>query len=385
MGVPFLDLNAQHQSIGDEIKRAIDEVIDKAQFIMGEQVSGLEQEFAAYCGTKYAVGTSSGTTALHLALLAGGIEPNDEVITTPHTFIATAEAISHAGAYPLFIDIDERSYNLDVTKLARFIDTDCEYDPARGLINRRSRRRISAVIPVHLYGQPVDMDPLLDLAGRYGLKVIEDAAQAHGARCNGKRTGGMGDAGVFSFYPGKNLGGLGDGGMVVTNNEELAQRVRLLANHGRRDKYRHLTIGYNYRLDALQAAVLRVKLKHLDNWNQQRRSNARRYDELLADCGVITPQTKPYAEHVYHLYVIRTERRDELRNFLAQAGIRTGIHYPLPLHLQPAYSFLGYQPGDFPVAENCARTVLSLPMYPELEPAAMEQVVETIHKFLTYV
>ncbi len=382
MDIPFMDLKAQYQTIKEEIDRAIFEVVDKTQFIMGEPVAGLEREFAAFCEAKYAVGTSSGTTALHLALLACDVKAGEEVITTPHTFIATAEAISHVGAYPVFVDVNEQDYNIDTNKLTKFIDTDCKYDAAKGnLINCRTKRLIRAVMPVHLYGQPVDMEPVLDLARRYGLRVIEDVAQAHGARYKGKRVGAVGDVGCFSFFPGKNLGAFGDGGMLVTNNEEIAEKSRLLANHGRKDKYRHLIIGYNYRLDALQAAILRVKLKYLDDWSEKRRQRAAQYNKLLAGAGVLTPRVQSYAEHVYHLYVISAGRRDELQNFLAEGGIKTGVHYPIPLHLQPAYSFLGYQPGDFPVAEACANQVLSLPMYAELPVQHLEYVADTIQTF----
>ncbi len=380
MDIPFMDLKVQYQAIKEEVDRAIFEVIENTQFIMGEQVADFEREFAEFCEAKYAVGASSGTTELHLALLACDIQAGEEVLTTPHTFIATIEAISHIGAYPVFVDVNERDYNIDTNKLAEFIDSHCEYDAARGgLINRRTNRLIRAVIPVHLYGHPADMEPVLALAEKYGLRVIEDVAQAHGARYKGIRVGAIGDVGCFSFFPGKNLGAFGDGGMLVTNNEEIAEKSRLLANHGRKDKYRHLIIGYNYRLDALQAAILRVKLKFLDDWSENRRKRAAQYNKLLPEA--LIPEVRAYAEHVYHLYVINTDRRDELQAFLTKQGIKTGVHYPIPLHLQPAYSFLGYKPGDFPIAEACAGQVLSLPMYPELPLQHIEYVADTINTF----
>ena len=369
MRIPLVDLKSQYEEIKEEIQEAINRVLNSTTFILGEEVTKFEEEFTKYCGTKYAVGTSSGTSALHLALLSLGIREGDEVITTPYTFTATAETIIHCGARPVFVDINPRNYNIDVPKLKEFL---------------KLKTRPKAAIPVHLYGQPVDLDPILKLAKEYNLKVIEDACQAHGAiyRLKIKKVGSLGDIGCFSFYPGKNLGAYGDGGMVVTNDEKIAHRIRCLRDHGRKGKYEHLMVGYNYRLDALQAAILRVKLKYLDEWNEKRRKNASIYNGLLKDSGVITPYEEKYAKHVYHLYVIRVKKRDRVYKFLQGKGILCGIHYPLPLHLQKAYQYLGYKEGDFPVAEECAREVLSLPIYPELKRNQIEYIVETLKEGL---
>ncbi|GAB4563753.1 MAG: DegT/DnrJ/EryC1/StrS family aminotransferase [Anaerolineae bacterium] len=359
--IPLVDLKAQYQLIRDEIDAAIQRVIDNTAFIMGPEVKAFEEEFAAYCEASYAVGVSSGTAALFLALKACGIGPGDEVITTPMTFIATAEAVSQAGARPVFVDIDPRTYNIDP-------------DQVQAAISPRTR----AILPVHLYGQPAEMDPLLAIARRHGLWVIEDAAQAHGARYKGRRVGTLGDIACFSFYPGKNLGAYGDAGAVVTNNPELAARVRALRDHGRRSKYVHDELGWGERLDALQAAILRVKLRYLDQWNEARRQRAQTYSELLADLNVVLPFVPSHIEPVFHCYVIRTPRRDEVLQALREQGIGAGIHYPIALHQQPAYRSLGYGEGAFPVAEQCSREVLSLPMYPELTQEQQQLVVDAL-------
>ena len=396
MKIPLVDLKSQYESIKKEIQGAINRVLNNTAFILGEEVTKFEEEFAKFCGAKYGIGTSSGTSALHLALLSLGIGEGDEVITTPYTFTATVETIIHCGAKPVFIDINPRNYNIDPEKIEDYLRLRTPSPrSARFLRNAELRTQPKAIIPVHLYGQPVDLDPILKLANKYNLKVIEDAAQAHGAEYNGalrlprfclatdkgRRVGGMGDVGCFSFYPGKNLGAYGDGGMVVTNDEKIANKIRCLRDHGRREKYEHLMVGYNYRLDALQAAILRVKLRYLDEWNEKRRKNASIYNGLLKDLNIITPYKEEYAKHVYHLYVIRIKRRYEVYKFLQEKGIACGIHYPLPLHLQKAYHSLGYKKGDFPVAEECAQEVISLPIYPELKRKEIEYIVKILGEF----
>jgi dTDP-4-amino-4,6-dideoxygalactose transaminase len=359
--IPLVDLKAQYESIKPEVDEAIQRVIANTSFILGEEVKGFEEAFAAFCGVRYAVGVASGTAALHLALLACDVGPGDEVITSPHTFVATAETICHAGARPVFADIDLASYNIAPTQVEAAITP-----------------RTKAIIPVHLYGQPADMDPLLDIARHHGLKVIEDAAQAHGAEYNGQRAGTLGDVACFSFYPGKNLGAYGDGGMVVTSDAEIADGVRLLRNHGRHSKYEHLIVGYGERLDALQAAILGVKLRHLDEWNERRRQVASRYRELLANHAIQVPQEVDGVRHVYHQFVVRVQDRDAVRERLKGDGIAAGVHYPIPLHLQPALAWLEYQEGDFPNAEWAAREVLSLPIYPEITEEQIAQVAQSL-------
>jgi dTDP-4-amino-4,6-dideoxygalactose transaminase len=369
MTIPLVDLKAQYLSIKDEIDAAIQRVVDNTSFIMGPDVRAFEEEFARFCGVQHAVGVDSGTAALHLAFLACDIGPGDEVITTPHTFIATIGMLGRVGARPVFVDIDPRTYNLD---------------PAR--IEAAITRRTKAILPVHLYGQPAEMDPILEIADRHGLKVIEDAAQAHGAEYKGRRAGSMGHVAIFSFYPGKNLGAYGDAGALVTNDGEIADKVRLLRNHGRREKYEHLLQGFNYRIDTLQAAILRAKLAHLEEWNEARRRHVATYRDLLSDLDLVLPYEPEHVRAVYHLFVVRLEgsssqERDALREHLKVRGISTGIHYPIPLHLQPAYRHLGHEKGDFPISEECARQVLSLPMYPELTQAQMEEVARAIKEF----
>lgn len=379
MKIPLVDLKSQYEAIKDEIQESINRVLDNTSFILGEEVTKFEEEFAKFCGAKYGIGTSSGTSALSLALLSLGTGEGDEVITTPYTFTATVETIIHSGAKPVFLDIDPRNYNIDVQKLEEFIKKRCRINSKTGqLANRLTGKLVKAIIPIHLYGQPADLDPILELAEKYDLKVIEDACQAHGAEYKGRRVGSIGDVGCFSFYPGKNLGAYGDGGMVVTDDEEIADKIKCLRDHGRREKYEHFLLGYNYRLDALQAAILRVKLPYLDNWNDKRRKNALIYNELLKDLDVTTPYGEEYARHVYHLYVVRMKRRDEVHKFLNEKGIGCGIHYPIPLHLQKAYQYLEYKEGDFPITEECAKEVISLPVYPELKRKEIEYIVETL-------
>jgi len=365
MGVPFLDLRQQYQSIKDEVNISLQQVMDSSRFVLGENVNFLEKEFAGFCETDYAVGVANGTDALRLALIACGIGKGDEVITIPNTFIATTEAISQTGVKIVFVDVNLWTYNIDVSQI-------------EGAINERTR----VIVPVHLFGEPADMNPIMKIARKYNLKVIEDACQAHGAEYKGKKVGSIGDAGCFSFYPSKNLGAFGDGGMVVSNGNEIAQKIKMLRDHGQIKKYEHLVEGYNSRLDEIQAAILRVKLKRLDEWNKLRRKNASIYNDLLEDVDeVVMPLEAEYAKHVYHLYVIRTHRRDELQDWLKSKGIGTGLHYPIPLHLQRAYEYLGYKEGDFPVAEECAKQILSLPMFPELTQEEIEKVVTEIKRF----
>ena len=359
--VPFIDLKSQYRQIAPEINAAMANVVENTAFILGKDVNLFEQEFAAYCQADYAVGVDSGTSALEMALRAYGIGPGDEVITAANTFIATALAISYTGAQPVLVDIDPHTYAIDVNKLAEAVTS-----------------RTRAIIPVHLYGNPADMDPILEIAEQDDLIVIEDACQAHGARYKGKRVGGLGDAAAFSFYPAKNLGAFGDAGMVVTNNEETADTIRMLRDVGQRKKYHHEVMGYNHRMDTLHAAVLRVKLNYLDDWNAARRNHAQLYNELFADSQVITPISTDSAEPVYHLYIVRVEDRDGMKEYLTNQKIFTGIHYPIPIHLQNAYQDLGYKRGDFPITEQYADQILSLPMYAELTPELIEYTVESI-------
>ncbi|HAJ34030.1 MAG TPA: erythromycin biosynthesis sensory transduction protein eryC1 [Candidatus Atribacteria bacterium] len=361
--IPFVDLKVQYDSIKDEIDDAIQNILNNTSFIMGEELKKFEEEFARFCDVKYAVGVANGSDALILALKACGISKGDEVITVPHTFIATTEAISNVGGKIVFVDIDPKTYTIDISK-----------------IEEKITEKTKAIIPVHLYGQPADVEPIMALAKKYNIKIIEDAAQAHGAEYKGEKVGSIGDVGCFSFYPGKNLGAYGDAGMVVTNSEEIAEKIKLQRNHGRiTKKYEHDIEGYSSRLDNLQAAILRVKLRHLNKWNDMRRKNAKKYNELLINIGgITTPYEADYAKHVYHLYVIRTEDRDKLREELKSNGIATGIHYPIPLHLQPAYNYLGYKRGDFPVTEKASQEILSLPMFAELKEKQIIKIVETI-------
>ncbi len=366
MRIPFLDLKVHHDCMREELETAIREVIDSNAFAGGPFVAKFEQEFAAFCGTANAVGVGNGTDALWLTMLGLGIGAGDEVITVPMTFMATAEAISYCGAKPVFVDIDERTYTLDPDLLERAISP-----------------RTKAIIPVHLFGQTADMDAILEIARRRGLPVIEDACQAHGAEYRGRKAGSIATAGCFSFYPGKNLGALGEAGAVVTNHEELKNKIQMLRDHGQSKKYHHALIGWNARMDGIQGAALRVKLKHLDGANEARRANARFYHQHLADIEeVILPTEAEYARHVYHLYVVRVQDRDQVLQTMANRGIACGIHYPIPVHLQEAYRFLGHQQGSFPVAERCAEEFLSLPMYPELTTTQMGVVIHELKTLL---
>jgi len=361
--IPLVDLKAQYLSIKEEIDHAVLKVLESSQFILGDEVAAFEKEFAHYCGVREAVALNSGTSALHLALLAAGIGAGDEVITVPFTFAATVAAICYTGAKPVFVDIDPESFTLDVNRV-------------EGAITPRTK----AILPVHLYGQPADTDPILELARARDIIVIEDAAQAHGAAYKGRRVGGLGDIGCFSFYPGKNLGAYGEGGMAVTNNPDYARTMRMLRDWGQEEKGRHLLKGYNYRMDGIQGAILRVKLRHLDEWTEARRSRARTYSELLSESEVKTPREMNYAAHVYHVYAIRTAGRDALKKHLLEAGVHTGVHYPLPVYMQPAYSDLGYSRGDFPHSESAAKDVLSLPIYPELKREDIEKICGIIRE-----
>lgn len=365
MNIPLVDLKAQYDSIKGEIDSAIRGVVESGQFILGPETKALEEEIASYLGVKYAVGVASGTDALHLALLACGIKPGDEVITTPFTFIATAEAITNCGATPVFVDIDPQTYNID---------------PAQ--IEPKITAKTRAILPVHLYGQPADMDPILELARKYNLKVIEDCAQALGAEYKEKKAGSLGDAGCLSFFPSKVLGAYGDGGMVITNSPEIAEGAVILRNHGCKQKYYHLVPGFNSRLDSLQAAILRVKLKHLDEWNSLRQQKASLYSRLFEEIdGIEPPYVAPYSYHIFNYYTIRVGNpveRDKLQEYLSSQGIATAIYYPLSLHLQEVYKSSGHKLGDFPNSECAQEEVLSLPIYPEMSKAQIEEITELI-------
>ena len=363
--IPFVDLKAQYRAIKPELDAAVLRTLENASFILGSEVAAFEEEFAAYSGAKYGIGVNSGTSALHLALLAAGIGPGDEVITTPYTFVATVAAIRYAGATPVFVDIDLRSYNLDPSRI-------------EAAITGRTR----AIMPVHLYGQPADMDPILEVARKRGLIVIEDAAQAHGAEYKGRRTGSMGRMACFSFYPGKNLGACGEGGLVLTDDPEIARTIRMLRDWGSEKRYQHVLKGYNYRMEGIQGAVLRVKLRHLEAWTEARRANAMLYRELLAGRGATTPEVMPYARHVFNVYALMTPHRDEVARELAERGIGHGIHYPAPIYEMPAHSDLGYRHGDFPNAERAAMEEISLPVYPELTRAQVEEVAGAVRAAL---
>ena len=375
MQVPFLDLKAQYKQIEQEVIPMITEAMKNGQFIGGPQVTGFENEFAEFCETDHCVGVNSGTDALRFALMAVGIDNGDEVITVPNTFIATTEAISQVGARPVFVDIDPETCNMDPNKLNDYL----KFRNPQSAI----RNRVRAVIPVHLYGQPADMDPIIEIAQKEGIVAIEDACQAHGAKYKNRKAGSIGTAGCFSFYPGKNLGAFGEGGAIVTQDKNIADKAIMIRDHGQSKKYYHDIEGYNGRLDAIQAGVLRIKLKRLKGWNNSRRENAQYYDELLSKMpGITLTAAADYALSVYHLYVIQVNDRDGLQEFLDAKGIATGLHYPLPLHLQKAYAHLGYKKGDFPVTENIADRLLSLPMFPELSKQQIEYVVQSIEEFL---
>jgi len=376
VNIPFVDLKTQYTFLKLQMDPAIQGVLERSAFILGPEVEAFERAFADYIGTKHAIGVGSGTDALRLALEALEIGPGDEAITVANTYIATCEAITHVGATVRLVDADPQTYNMDVEK-------------QEAEVERRNVERggLKAIIPVHLYGQPADMDPILEVARRYHLYVIEDCAQSHGARYKGRKTGTFGDVACFSFYPGKNLGAYGDAGAVLTNSDEIAERVRVLRNHGQRVKYEHLVVGYCSRLDNLQAAVLNVKLRYLDGWNTTRRSRAALYDQLLRDVpGIVIPHVLPELEPVYHLYVIKVTDggRDALQRYLNEAGIATGLHYPFPIHLQQAYAKLGHKRGDFPVSEQLAAQGLSLPMFPELTDEQLQYVADKIREFMRH-
>lgn len=388
--IPFLDLVSPHLEIEEELVSVFRTALHSAAFIGGKAVQDFENAFAEFCKVNHCVGVGSGTDALRFALMATGVSLGDSVLTVPNTFIATSEAISQAGAQPEFVDIDERTCNVDPEKLREYLETKCDLDQLTGRpISRRTGRTISAVVPVHLYGQTAEMDRILELAEAWNLIVVEDACQAHGAEYfsrrdnRWKRAGSMGKAAAFSFYPGKNLGACGEAGAVTTNDPDLAQRVRMLRDHGQAEKYYHDIEGYNGRLDAIQAGILETKLRFLSEWNSQRRKRASLYQELLAEASdqVVLPHEPSWANAVYHLYVIRSEERDQLRTFLSKFNIGTGIHYPIPLHLQKAYSRLAYREGDFPVSERAARQVLSLPMYPQMKAEQQREVADRIVSF----
>jgi dTDP-4-amino-4,6-dideoxygalactose transaminase len=364
MTIPLVDLRKQYAPLKDEILSGIEHVFEGMQLFLGENVQALEKDFAKFCGAGYGVGVSDGTAALHIILRAMDIGPGDEVITVSHTFIATVEAILLSGAKPVFVDIDPATYLMDVTQVEAKISP-----------------HTKAILPVHLYGQTVDMDPLLELASKYHLHIIEDAAQAHGAEYKGRKAGSLGDAAGFSFYYSKNLGAYGEGGFITTNDPELYRRMRMIRDHGSERRYYHDLIGMNARLDEIQAVVLRAKLPHLSEWNQQRRTHASLYNQLLQGSLVVTPVEQAGNTPIYHLYVVRVPRRDELQAWLKDHGIFTGIHYPVPNHLQPAMKSLGYKPGDFPITEQVVKEIISLPMFAELTDEQVASVVNEIHAF----
>jgi dTDP-4-amino-4,6-dideoxygalactose transaminase len=373
--IPFLDLVTPHMELEAELTAVFQQAIRSAGFIGGPMVQNFETEFAAFCKTERAVAVNSGTDALRFALMAAGVKAGDVVVTVPNTFIATTEAISQAGGLPEFVDIDERSYNMDAAKLREYLETECTASADGRLVSKRSKRPVTAIVPVHLYGQMADMDAILELAERYRLLVVEDACQAHGAEYFSRKqnrwfqAGSMGRAGAFSFYPGKNLGACGEGGAITTNDAKLADRCKMIRDHGQAKKYYHDIEGYNGRLDAIQTGILSVKLKHLAGWNAIRRERAVEYNRLFAesDGAIVTPYEPSWSRAVYHLYVVRTASREGLMAHLGKAGIGTGIHYPIPLHQQRAYESLGYKVGDFPVTEKVASEIVSLPMFPQLK------------------
>ena len=384
--VPFLDLVAPHQELETELLAVVKKAFSNAGFIGGPMVEEFEREFAAFCGAKYCVGVNSGTDALRFAFMAAGVQPGDIIVTVPHTFIATTEAISQAGAQIAFVDIHEQTYTMDPEKLREYLEGRCELKPETGeLIERASKRRVVGIVPVHLYGQTADMDPILELAEKYKLFVIEDACQAHGAQYFSKKdnswklAGSIGKAAAFSFYPGKNLGACGEGGAATSNDPAMAAKMKMIRDHGQAKKYYHDIEGYNGRLDSIQAGWLSVKLRHLAKWNESRRAHAHRYHELLAEAkdAVVLPVEAAWTKGVYHLYVVRVQDREAFQAALAEAGIGTGIHYPIPLHLQKAYESMNFKKGDFPVTERVAAEIVSLPMFPQM---TLEQVKEVAAK-----
>ena len=362
--IPFLDLKAQYASIKPEIDAAIMKILESSQFVLGEEVAGFERDFAAYCGAKHAIAVNTGTSALHLALLAAGVGAGDEVITIPFTFVATVSAICYTGAKPVFVDIDPVTFTMDPAKLEQAITP-----------------RTKAILPVHLYGQMADMDPILEIARRHNLPVIEDACQAHGAEYKGHRAGSLGVSGCFSFYPGKNLGAYGEGGAIVTSNDEHAKTMRMLRDWGQSQRYHHVLKGFNYRMEGMQGAILRVKLRYLEGWTELRRAHGRQYTRLLTGCAVAAaPIEAAGRRHVYHIYAVRSANRAVLHGILQAEGVQTGLHYPIPVHLQEAHADLGHRAGDFPQSEAAAREVLSLPMFPEMSGTQVEQVVAAVRQ-----
>ena len=388
--IPFLELVTPHLELEEQLVSVFRSTLKTAGFVGGPMVEDFEQEFAQFCETRFCVGVASGTDALRFALIAAGVQRGDTVLTVPNTFVATTEAISQAGGWPDFVDIDERTYNMDPHRLQEYLETQCHVDRATGrLLNQNTGRPVTAIVPVHLYGQTADMDRILELAEQHSLIVIEDACQAHGAEYfsrkenRWRKAGSMGRAAAFSFYPGKNLGACGEAGAVTTNDETISERIRMLRDHGQGQKYYHDLEGYNGRLDAIQAGLLRVKLRHLEEWNRKRREVAACYHQLFSPVAeIITPPYEPSScNAVYHLYVVRSKQREALRTHLAEVGIGTGIHYPVALHLQKAYLGLGHKQGDFPIAEKVAAEVLSLPMYPQLRPDQQQRVAEEVSHF----
>jgi dTDP-4-amino-4,6-dideoxygalactose transaminase len=387
---PFLDMITPHLEYEEEFIAIFRKALGTGRFIGGPMVKDFERDFAGFCGTKYCIGVGSGTDALRFALIAAGIKHGEIVITVPNTFIATTEAITQAGAVHQFVDINEQTYNINIEKLREYLEEQCHIDTKTGKpIDRRTKKYVSAIIPVHLYGQMADMDPIMELAGKYNLTVIEDACQAHGAEYFSKkenewrRAGSMGHVSAFSFYPGKNLGAFGEAGAVTTNNEYIAKRVRMLRDHGQSEKYYHDIEGYNGRLDAIQAGVLGIKLKYLTKWNEKRRANAIRYNKLLSGAkDIITPYEPSWSKAVYHLYIIRIQNRDSLQNHLTENRISTGLHYPVPLHLQKAYAGMDYKQGNLQVTEKVSKEILSLPMFPDITETQQNHVVKTINKFV---
>jgi dTDP-4-amino-4,6-dideoxygalactose transaminase len=388
--VPFLDLVTPHKELREELLAVVNKALDTAGFIGGPMVEEFEKEFAAFCHTKYCVGVNSGTDALRFAFMAAGIKEGDIAVTVPNTFIATTEAISQAGATIRFVDISEQTFTMDPIKLREYLETKCQFDVnTKQLIEVASEKRVAAIVPVHLYGQTADMDPILELATKYNLIVVEDACQAHGAEYYSekdktwKHAGSMGLAAAFSFYPGKNLGACGEGGAITTNDAALALRTKMIRDHGQAQKYYHDIEGYNGRLDSIQAGWLSVKLRHLKDWNETRRALAHRYHELLADAkDLLLPIEATWTKGVYHLYVVRVQDREAFQAFLGQGGIGTGIHYPVPLHLQKAYQHMGHQAGDFPVTERVAREIVSLPMFPQMKGAQQDETVKRVKEFV---
>ncbi len=388
--IPFVDLVTPHVQLEDELVSVFKTTLRTAGFIGGPMVEGFENDFAKFCDSPHCIGVGSGTDALRFALIAAGVQAGDIVLTVPLTFIATAEAISQSEARPDFIDVDPHTYTMDPAKLRAYLENECDVDRNTGRpTHRKSHKPVTAIVPVHLYGQSADMDPILEIAAKYNLMVIEDACQAHGTEYFSKKenrwrkAGSMGHAAAFSFYPGKNLGACGEGGAITTNDSEIASKCRMLRDHGQSKKYYHDVLGYNGRLDSLQAGILRVKLQHLSRWNNERRECAKRYNEMLAPLGasIAVPHQPSWSNPVYHLYVIRSTNRDDLQKHLNEAGIGTGIHYPIPVHLQKPYASLGYQRGDFPVSEEAADQILSLPMYAGLNAEEQQHVAGAIAEF----